>query len=369
MKIEMMIMDKKKPYSKLLDTKYISNKLKYIEIFQLYNMNKNLPKQYISQFNPIDIEKNYTVLNNEKKTVFKKLTTGIINRNITDTLNSAIELHCSGYIDNVIQKLSQYYFNEINIAQLQGINYIHTFMKYYNDTYVYKIKKTHPLLLVNDQVIRNFICFFVVILLTSNQRKLIKLPKIKTNDFDLSEKKEKKELISTTLHLVYKFVHRNEPKEIIIPLSEICHLFQDTSFVDREHKIIYWISWLLEYEKVCHNNNLLVGTRPVAGIDSKYHKDFIWIIWNIIKHYANTTNNDLIEKLFELYTSNYTRGTKKSRSNLIILAVLLVVNPTPSIQYPISPLSQDQYAKGTIHCLRANKYYLKLFQHKVLNSM
>jgi hypothetical protein len=332
-------------------------------------MNKYFPKQFISQFNPVELGKNQTLLDNDKKTMFKKLTTGIVNRNITDAINASIELHCSGYIDNVIQKLSLYYFNEINIAQLQGIKYIHTFMKYYNDKYAYKIKKTHPLLLVNDIVIRNFISFFVVIMLTSNQRKLVKLPKINIEDFDLGKKKDNKELISTTLHLVYKFVHRNEPKEIIIPLSEICHLLQSTSFVDREHKIIYWIAWLLEYEKVYHNNNLLVGSRPVPGIDSKYHKDFIWIVWNIIKNYANDNNKEMIQQLFELYTANYTRGTKRSRANLLILAVLLIVNPTPSVQYPISPLSQDQYAKSCTHCMRTNQYYLKLFQHKVLSGI
>lgn len=332
-------------------------------------MSKHLPKQFISQYNPCDLEKNTTLLDNQKKNIIKKLTNGIINRNITDSINAAIELHCSGYIDNIIQKLQQYYFNEVNIAQLQGIKYIHTFVKYYSETYQYKIKKNHPLLIINDQVIRNFICFFLVILLTSNQRKLVKLPKITEKDFDLSKKKKNNELVSTTLYLVYQFINRSEPKEIIIPLSEICNLFNNLSIIDREHKIIYWIAWLLEYEKVYHNSNLLVGSRPIPGIDKKYHKDFIWIIWNIIKNFANVECKSIINQLFDLYTNNYTRGTKKSRANLLILAVLLVINPTPSIKYPIQPLSEDQYAKATLHCMRVNQYYLKLFQHKTLKNM
>ena len=50
-----------------------------------------------------------------------------------------------------------------------------------------------------------------------------------------------------------------------------------------------------------------------------------------------------------------------------ILAVLLIVNPTPSVQYPISPLSQDQYAKSCTHCMRTNQYYLKLKYHIPVN--
>jgi len=332
-------------------------------------MNKYLPKQFTSQFAIHELPKNTTLLENEKKDVLKKLMSGITTRNITNSINAAIELHCSGYVDNVITKLTTYYFNEINITQPQCIKYIHTFLKYYNDNYAYKVKKNHPLLLINDIVIRNFITFFVPLILTCTQRKLPKLPKIYEADFDLGKKKSSNELISKDLHLVRKFMHPSEPKEIIIPISEICHHFQNKELIDREHKIIYWISWLLEYEKIYHNNNLLVGTRDVPHIDSKYHKDFIWIIWNIIKSYTSDSNQETVQQLFELYTVNYTRGTKKTRAYLIIIAVLFIINPLPSITFPIAPLSENQYKTSCLHSLRANQYYLKLFQHKTYTTL
>ena len=81
-------------------------------------MNKNLSKQFISTFDPIKINKARTLLDKEKKDVVKKLTTGLTNRKITDTIDSAIELHCSGHIDLVLKKLFNYYYSEINMHNL-----------------------------------------------------------------------------------------------------------------------------------------------------------------------------------------------------------------------------------------------------------
>lgn len=330
-------------------------------------MNKYLPKQYISTFDISEIDNKETILGNEKKLIIKKLNTGIQNRNITDALNSAIELHCSGYFDIVFKKLLNHYYNEINMAQPQFIQYISSFSKYYKSKYDCKSKSTHPLSIVNDMCIRNFVCFFTTLLTMSSQRKLLKLVKIKQEDFIMSKHKSK--LITTDLSLVYKFINKTEPKEIIIPISEICHYLKNTSLLDREHKIIYWLSWLLEYEKIYHNKNLLVDVRDIKGVSDKYHRDFIWIIWNIIKHFTNNQNQSYINSLHELFIDNYTRAMKRSRLNLVIIAILVIINPLPSIKFPLEPISEDQYKQSTIHALKCNKYYLALFKNKTYSEL
>lgn len=327
-------------------------------------MTKYIPKQYISNFNPLDISKNHTILNNDKSEILKSFNKALLNRNMFDAINNAIELHVSGYFDIVLNKLVNIYFNDINLANIQGINFVNNFMNYYVEKYSYKNKKLHPILLVNDQVIRNFISFFITFILTSNQRKLPTLLKISPDDFNLSNKK--KSLISTNLSLLSSFIHKNDPKEIIIPLSEICHYLKFEHLNNREHKILYWLSWLFEYEKVYHKNNLLVNIRPNNKVDIKYQKDFVWIMWDIIRHYSNKDILTYIDKLYELYTIQYTRGSKRSKSNLIIYAVLLVINPIPKIKYPIEPLTSEQYIKCATNSLKCNNIYLKLFQKKLL---
>lgn len=128
------------------------------------------------------------------------------------------------------------------------------------------------------------------------------------------------------------------------------------------------MTWLFEYEKIYHNKNLLVAERSVKGIDKKYHKDFIWIIWTIIKYHYND-NKEYIYKLFDLYTNNFTKSSRKSKSNLVITAILIIVNPLPKINYPIETLKLEQYKNASLHELRCNDYYLKLFQNIIYQSV
>ena len=327
-------------------------------------MNKNTPQQYISNFDVNKLEKNISINNNLKKNLVQKLNKGLSDKNISNTLNAAIELHCSGYFSSVLKKLIEYYFNEINIEQIQFIHYIVDFMNYYSK--YSSVKKTAVNNIVNDQVIRNFICFFSTLLINSTQRKLIKLPKIKQKDFDLNTQKQN--IISKDLNTVSKFITELDPKEIIIPLSEICNYFINTNYSDREHKIIYWISWLFEYEKIYHKNALIVSERVVSGIDKKHHKDFIWIVWTIIKYYSNESNKIFIYRLFDLFIINYTKASRKSKSNILITAVMIIVNPLSTIKYPVKKLSIEQYKAASLHELRCNEYYLKLFQNTIINQ-
>ena len=41
-----------------------------------------------------------------------------------------------------------------------------------------------------------------------------------------------------------------------------------------------------------HNKNLLVDVRDIEGVDAKYHRDFIWIVWSIILYFSNDNNKN-----------------------------------------------------------------------------
>jgi len=328
--------------------------------------NKYLHKKFISTYDPNNISKKYTILKNEKKIIFKNLSNSISNRNINNSIKYIIELHCSGFIDNIITRLINIYFNDINLAEPNGINILYDFLNYYYKKYDGKLKKKEPLFLINDQKIRNFLCFFVTFINVTNQRKLIKLPKISLDDFNLNNKK--KNLVSKNLSLILPFIVKEDPKEIIIPLCEISNYLYFNHLDDRTGKIIYWISWLFEYEKQYHKNNLIVAYRDNKDIDKKYNRDFIWILWKIISYHANKDNKSFVNKLLKMYKFNYTRGSKKSKSSLIITAVLLITNPLPKIKYPISKIKDEQFMLCAQQSLKCNMNYLDLFQRVIINS-
>ena len=47
---------------------------------------------------------------------------------------------------------------------------------------------------------------------------------------------------------------------------------------------------------------------------------------------------------------------------------MIIVNPLSIIKFPIRKLSIEQYRAASIHELRCNEYYLKLFQNTIINQ-
>ena len=278
-----------------------------------------------------------------------------------------IELHISGFFDNLLSKLTVFYFNEVNLAQPTAVLYLDKFLKYYYEKYTFSIKKNNPLAIVNDIKIRNFICFFITLLCGSSSRKNIKLVKIEKEDFDL--KKKKKKLISRDLTNVLKFIDKKDPKNIIIPMSEIINLLINKSIIDREQTIVYWLSWIFEYEKKYHGKNLLVQYRDIPDVDIKYGKDFIWIIWQMLHRTCPPAFKKIVTSLERIYKYKYTRGSKRTRINIVLTAIILIVNPVPKIVKPIPPITSVLFRRCQTESLKSNLMYLVFFQKiAIINS-
>jgi len=327
---------------------------------------KYIPKKYESTYDINSIPRGLTVMHNDLKDTIKTFTTEFYNRNLDVTLYVTSELIISGCFDKIYNHLVHYYFNDVNLANLQFLPFLSQFNKYYQ-RYDYKIKKSHPLLAVNDQVIRNFAFFAVSILSLSKNNKLIKLPKIEIIDLDLQNKK--KQLVSKNLTLVNMFLKEDDSKHIIVPLSEICNYLYDTTLTSREQMCVYWYSWLLSYEKTYHNSNMIVATRLIDGIDVKYTRDFIWIIWTIIKYFSNKHILPYINYLYDIFITNYSRSFKRSKANIIVMAFMLVINPFPKITYPITPMDDKIYCTGVKNSLKVNLYFLKIFQEALTKNI
>jgi hypothetical protein len=201
---------------------------------------------------------------------------------------------------------------------------------------------------------------------TCSRNKFFKAPKIEQIDFDM--KRHRETLVSKNLDIVHRFIIKDDPKDIIIPLSEICNYIYNTGLAIREQKILYWYSWIASYEKHIHKGTMVVGYRDIPGIDMKSKRDFVWIIWDILKYFSNENNKKLIYILFYLYTSNFSKSSKKSRSNILFFAIYIVTNPFPKIEYPLKPIDDAQFTLASINSLKSNTYIMKIFQQMVLTQ-
>ena len=324
--------------------------------------NRYLAKQYVSTF-MISSKSPNTCLGNAKKDIWKLFYTNLNTRNTNGCLAYLTELITSGYLEKLVQDTLNYYIDNINITCPQALLFIYPFYKYWNRIDV-SVKKKHTINLVNDQIIRNWLFFFTTLVTTCNTNKLFKMPKIEQLDFDM--KRQKQGLVSKNLNIVQHFLLKDDPKDIIIALSEICQYISNSQLQMREQRIIYWYSWIASYEKHIHKGTMVVGYRDIPGVEMRFKRDFVWIIWDIVKHHTNESNKKLVYILFYMYSSSFTKGNKRSRSNLLFFAIYLITNPFPKIEYPIKPIDETQYKISVLNSLQCNQYFLKLFQQMVL---
>ena len=55
------------------------------------------------------------------------------------------------------------------------------------------------------------------------------------------------------------------------------------------NKALYWLNWILEWEKINSKKygKYECGARVINGVDGKYYKDVVWLIWDMINKIKN----------------------------------------------------------------------------------
>jgi len=303
------------------------------------------------------------------KDVIKDLKLALNNQDFLCVQDLSIELHVSGTksFNKWLETIIEFYVLYININNIYIIPHIYHFIIYWckiDDD----IKKKKPLDIVNDQVIRNFIFFINWILCHSNISKVIdkkfKIMNMTTEDLNFKEMKKTGFLISTNLDNVNKFLLLNDPKEIIIPLSEICELISNDKINHNERltNLCYWFSWLLYYEKIFHKNKWSVQYRDFKYIDDKYRDQWIVIFLQIIIHYSEMLPVLIKKNIYYLvksYSSLYNTKNKKTYGFLILMVFKLLVNP-----YNLPQIDQDIFGKAYGYSAQCNFHYMDLNKKK-----
>ena len=199
-----------------------------------------------------------------------------------------------------------------------------------------KYTKDNILLLRNHSTVRLLLAEMIAILALSKKRKLNTLPRIKKEEFIIDTFKSKLVAIDNTLS--NGIFQDGDPSEIRIAGNEMAyHLYHGNL-----SKTLYWLNWILEWEKI---NTKKYGkyecaSRSIEGIDSKFFKDVVWLIWAIINkirsiryHGAvsecnteiNTEINNQIGYLWKMYINKFTPAARSRKQPLIIWSILCMV--------------------------------------------
>jgi hypothetical protein len=268
----------------------------------------------------------------------------IMEEKIEPALHWALQLFLSGLINPLWSKLISFANKNINIYNPKLPEFI------YNKNQQWlsivdnnKFTKENILLLRNHPSIRLLLAEIISILVLSKKRKLNTLPKINKNEFIIDNFKSKLEAKDN--HLVNNLIMDGDPSEIRIAINEMAfHIYNKNI-----NKALYWLNWILEWEKI---NSKKYGkyecaSRSNTGVDSKYFKDVIWLIWSVIHKIKqlkcsmgnNYEWNKQIQCLWQLYINKFTPSTRTKKQNYIIWSILYI---TETIDYAIPLIDRPE---------------------------
>lgn len=268
----------------------------------------------------------------------------IMEEKIEPALHWVLQLFLSGIINPLWSKLLVFASKNINLYNPKLPEFIYNKNQQW-ETIVdnNKFTKENVLLLRNHPSVRLLLAELVTVLVLSKKRKINTLPKIHKNDFIIDNFKSKLEAKNS--NLIDTIIIDGDPSEIKIAINEMAFHIHNRNI----NKALYWLNWILEWEKINSKKygKYECGSRSTEGIDSKYFKDVVWLIWSVINKISQLKssigiNNEWhkqIQCLWKLYTHKFTPSTRSKKQNYIIWSILYITETT---DYTISLIDRPE---------------------------
>jgi hypothetical protein len=179
----------------------------------------------------------------------------------------------------------------------------------------------------NNHNIRILFAEIISILALSNQKHSFECIKInKMDEFDMTKMTERFKAPSTIFNNIF---HPKDSKELIIPMNELS--FNISKDGNNSRLACYWIEWIIEFDALCkkRKKKYFCENRNY-NVNYKLKGNIIWVVWDIILHHSNQSNNKFIiatiNSLLNLFCINYTPGTSKKRKYFFYFAISLLLD-------------------------------------------
>ena len=257
----------------------------------------------------------------------------IMEEKIEPALHWVLQLFLSGIITPLWNKLISFACKNINLYNPKLPEFIYNKTQHWeNIVDNNKFTKENILLLRNHPSVRLLLAELVTVLVLSKKRKINTLTKIHKNDFIIDNFKSKLEAKNS--NLIDTIIIDGDPSEIKIAINEMAFHIHSRNI----NKALYWLNWILEWEKINSKKygKYECGSRSTEGIDAKYFKDVVWLIWSVINKISklkysigiNTEWHKQIQCLWKLYIHKFTPSTRSKKQNYIIWAILYITETT-----------------------------------------
>lgn len=283
-------------------------------------------KYYIHDYRKLSEFKKKTYNDYQKGDVLNALQKSILNQKLEEACHWGTELLVSGHPIDCWERLILINSKLINTSNPNLPFYL--WSRFVQQVQLVLNPKYHGdkiLDLRNSQEARNHLTDIITILTLSPKNKLATLPRIPPEDFRLDVFESKLEAKNT--FLINNLIKPDDPSEINVVVNELA--YQLTLRVGDLKKALYWLNWILEWEKLNLKKTKAFNCalRKRKYVKPQYYHDVIWLLWDVVFQEASIRgggrehmNRQLIG-LFKMYRYGFTSGTKKKKISLLVHAI------------------------------------------------
>lgn len=264
-----------------------------------------------------------------KKTKVKtELLNSLLQSRIEPSCYWCAELICAGHFIDIWNIIILFVSKHIHIGSPKLPVYISLRMKLFKQ--IMSENHEEDIHMRNHQSIRNLFAEIIVTICYSRIKHPIIVVDIKNKDeYSMSVMHTK--LKAPDISYATNVFKPEDPSELFVAVNELSYHLSESS--SNEYTACYWLEWLLNFDSICKKNKqlCLIERRTWAKVESKFQKDSIWLIWDIILARAQekgcNATVQTIRSLLDMFCLRYTTDVKRTRKYILYNCIRLLTEP------------------------------------------
>lgn len=305
----------------------------------VYSMVSTIPKNYLFWYKK-QPNKSLTISGESKAQLLLTFRNAVLQSNLGLACKTGVELHCSGYFQEIINILIEIIGSHVHIHNPNiPLRFLERYNRFKRQIKLPKNAGTidfpdnelffkRPDVLeykytLNCQPVRNFLSEIISTIALSHQKETM-LPKIDNKNLNQNHLYVEAIKLNIPKAVVKKELLKNELK-IILEVIKKCLLHK----VSKTQDAIYWILWLIKYEgKIKRKGEKLpCKTLKIEGVPKEHTNHWVWYIWKSVfarLSHCNDFKKKQIINIYELFKIDFTKTIIKQRLPLLFFAIQMI---------------------------------------------